>query len=288
MKLLTTALFIITALFFSPLSLASFLPDNNLSIAPSFTGGLSEEQFNAVIDKVQAVYAPLIAAKGASLDMKRNWQDGTVNAYASRDMARGTIWTVAMFGGLARHPLVTEDAFAVVVCHELGHHLGGAPKKTQAFQVDPKWASNEGESDYFATAKCLKKIFEKDDNEAILAAKNVPQEVKKSCESVYQNQAERLLCQRVSVAGFEVAQFLAELSKDKKAVSFSTPDKKKVWKIDNDHPKAQCRLDTYFQGALCDKDPSSELGQKDATIGACTKKNGDKVGLRPRCWMSAL
>jgi len=279
-----------TALFFALTSAqAGFIPQNQLNIPVTFAGGgLNETQFNKVIDKVAGVYAPFITAKGATLEMKRNWEDGTVNAYASRDMARGTTWTVAMFGGLARHPLVTEDAFAVVVCHELGHHLGGAPKKTQAFQVDPKWASNEGESDYFATAKCLRKIFEQDDNEKILASKMIPQEVKAGCEKVYKNQAEIKLCQRVALAGFEVAGFLSALGKDKTPVSFATPDKKKVWRVDNDHPKAQCRLDTYLAGALCDKSADLELGQKDASIGACTLKNGDLMGMRPRCWMTKL
>lgn len=267
---------------------ADFIPENNLIISSSFPGGLSVDQFNKVIDKVAAIYSPVIAAKGATLDMKRNWEDGKVNAYASRDMARGTTWTVAMFGGLARHPLMTEDAFAVVVCHELGHHLGGAPKKTQPFQVDRKWASNEGEADYFATVKCLKKLFAPDDNDTILAEKTLPPEVKTKCQLIYKNAQEIALCERVSLAGLEVAIFLSTLGKDKKEVSFSTPDTKKVWMIDNDHPKAQCRLDTYFAGALCDKDPGLELGQKDPAVGACAKKNGDSTGLRPRCWMTSL
>ena len=48
-------------------------------------------------------------------------------------------WVVAMFGGLARRPEVTKDAFQFVVCHEVGHHLAGWP-----FAYD--WASNEGQS----------------------------------------------------------------------------------------------------------------------------------------------
>lgn len=267
---------------------ADFVPENRLHIPVGFNGGITQDQFNQVIDKVAGIYGPVISSKGATLDMKRNWEDGTVNAYASRDFSRGTIWTVAMFGGLARHPLITEDAFAVVVCHELGHHLGGAPKKTQAFQVDPKWASNEGQSDYFATTKCLRKVFEQDDNESVMKNKTVPAIVKDSCAKSFANNREQVLCQRVAIAGLEVAQFLSALGKDKKAISFSTPDKKKVWKISNDHPAAQCRLDTYFQGAICDQSADVELGLKDPHIGACTLKNGDLVGMRPRCWMSKI
>lgn len=268
---------------------AAFVPANTLYISSeNLNGGLTKEQFNNVIDKVASAYAPVIAAKGATLDMKRNWDDGTVNAYASRDFTNGKTWTVAMFGGLARHPLVTEDGFAVVVCHELGHHLGGAPKKTQAFQVDPKWASNEGEADYFTTTKCLRKIFENDDNESILKTRTVPLEVSSACAKSFSSAHEKFLCQRVAFAGYEIAQFLNALGKGKRPVSFSTPDTKKVWKISNDHPAAQCRLDTYFQGALCDQSADVELGQKDPHAGACTIKNGDLVGLRPRCWMTRI
>ena len=34
-----------------------------------------------------------------------------------------------MFGGLAGHETITTDAFALVACHELGHHIGGAQRK---------------------------------------------------------------------------------------------------------------------------------------------------------------
>jgi Zn-dependent protease with chaperone function len=54
-----------------------------------------------------------------------------------------------MFGGLARDPLVTKDGFSAVICHEIGHHIAGAPRKGFS------WASNEGQADYFATTKCL-------------------------------------------------------------------------------------------------------------------------------------
>jgi len=90
--------------------------------------GISEAQFNKVIDRVDSLFKSKIQSLGAQLVFNRNWNDGTVNAYAQRDQSNPNVWNVAMFGGLARHPQMTEDGFAVVVCHELGHHLGGALK----------------------------------------------------------------------------------------------------------------------------------------------------------------
>ena len=123
-----------------------FLPENDLKISVNAKrfGGISEEQFNTVIDKVNDVYAPLVAQEGGTLKIVKNWTDATVNAYAQR---QGTTYLVSMFGGLARHETITEDGMALVVCHEIGHHIGGAPKKTWG----SAWASNEGQSDYFAT-----------------------------------------------------------------------------------------------------------------------------------------
>ena len=125
--------------------------ENNLWI-PAGMGrdnGMTEERFNAIIDRAEEIYAPIISDEGATLQVVRKWSDGTVNAYAQQT---GSTWKVTMFGGLARHDFVTDDAFALVVCHELGHHLGGAPKKKQIFWSS--WASNEGQSDYFANSKC--------------------------------------------------------------------------------------------------------------------------------------
>ena len=136
------------------------LPENNLNIPVGLKfvgGGITEAQFNRVIDRISKLYTPVVSRLGGTLSIKRNWNDGTVNAYASRS---GKTWNVAMFGGLARHETVTEDGFALVVCHELGHHIGGAPKKVSYYSNS--WASNEGQADYFANLKCLRKTFFKD------------------------------------------------------------------------------------------------------------------------------
>src|SRR6218665_1118164 len=72
-----------------------FVPKNNLKISKykKTAGGLTEAQFNAVIDKYEALMAPIVKTKGGNLNVERNWDDGTVNAYAQQF---GTTWNVAM------------------------------------------------------------------------------------------------------------------------------------------------------------------------------------------------
>ena len=128
-----------------------FLPENSMWIPDNraMNKGLTELEFNQLLDRLQALYAPEFAQRGATFMIERNWADGTVNAYAYQD---GNDWIISMFGGMARHPAMTYDGFAAIACHEVGHHMGGAPKYSRG-----DWASVEGQSDYYATAKSLKR-----------------------------------------------------------------------------------------------------------------------------------
>jgi hypothetical protein len=256
---------------------SGFMPENNLWISKTDkdTNGMTEQRFNEIISKVEAVYKPIVAAKGANFVVVRNWDDGTVNAYADRNDGN---WNVNMFGGLARSPEVTDDGFALVVCHETGHHLGGAPRYNGT-----DWASNEGQADYFGTLKCARKVFGSDDNVTIVSKMTIDAEAKNKCELVYKSANEVALCERIAMAGKSLALLLADLG-GTKAVSFTTPNKTVVKKTNDAHPEAQCRLDTYFQGVLCDKSIDEDVSNTDTKIGTCIKSDGFKIGTRPFCW----
>jgi len=256
-----------------------FLPDNDMYISESdkASNNMTQERFNQIITRVEKAYAPIVASKGANFSVIKNWTDGTVNAYASQN---GKTWTVSMFGGLARHPLVTDDGFMLVVCHETGHHLGGAPKKNV---LGGRWASNEGQSDYFGSMKCMRRVLENDDNIAIVSKMLVDPFVAIKCKSAYTNENEIALCKRIAMAGKSLALLLAELGKSKK-ISFTTPSKTVVTKTNDNHPDAQCRMDTYLSGTLCDMSYDQDVDDKDPTVGVCLQRDGHKQGTRPLCW----
>lgn len=265
---------------------SGFVPENSLNIPVGMkAANMTETQFNKVIDRVLAVYRTEIELENKiKLVIEKKWKDGTVNAYAKQP-GDGT-WIVAMFGGLARHPEITEDAFATVVCHELGHHIGGAPKKKGLFAST--WASNEGQADYFGVMKCLRRVFEKDRNTEIARRLNAPTLVKTKCASQYLSLEERAICERSSMAGLALGKFFRSLSKDVAKVDFTTPDKAVVVQTNDNHPASQCRVDTYFQASLCDRSTSEKVSNSDAHAGVCSKRNGDKVGLRPACWYKEI
>jgi hypothetical protein len=252
--------------------------ENNLYIGveDQFVGGITEADFNDAIDRAVEIYAPIFKARGKKLVVNRKWTDGTVNAYAQQ---RGKNWIISMFGGLARHETITKDAFATVICHELGHHIGGAPKK-----YGNSWASNEGQADYWGSSKCLKKYMEKDDNISIVKDMEIDPHAKEKCEANFADAEEAASCMRGAMAGLSLGNLFKVLRRQTTPIHFTTPDSKVVTRTNHSHPDSQCRLDTYFQGSLCEVDPYTDVSRTDANVGTCNRSAGHELGVRPLCW----
>jgi hypothetical protein len=268
-------------------------PKNNLNLEDnlfSLDANLDEAMFNKIIDKVGAFYAPVVAAHDGNLVFERKWSDATVNAYANQE---GATWSVAMFGGLARRPEVTPDGFTLVVCHELGHHLGGFPF------YDEDWAGSEGQADYFATQGCAINMWTTEKEVNATFRTSAPAVVKEKCDSVHTTEERQNLCYRSAVAGKSLANLLAALGSQPEP-KFETPDPSVVATTVTSHPDGQCRLDTYFNGALCSAaftdsiiparghaDGQGSLGaEATAAKVSCTDANFFVDGKRPRCWFA--
>jgi hypothetical protein len=261
-----------------------FVPENNMKISVNAKrlGGLTEAQFNNAIERVEVLYAPIVAQQGGKLVISRAWSDATVNAYAQRS---GSSWMVNMFGGLARHETITEDGMSLVVCHEIGHHIGGAPKKASAWSNS--WASNEGQADYFSNLKCLRRTFLNDDNIAIVSQMDVPASLTTACNSAWSTAEDQAICIRGGIAGDSVAKLFAALRNQAEPAKFETPDAAVVSTTNDNHPATQCRLDTYFQGSLCEVNFNDNVEQTSEVAGTCHGTLGHTNGLRPNCWFKA-
>lgn len=259
-----------------------FVPENDMKIPVGlFTaGGITEQQFNDVLDRLERLFSADVERMGDTLKINRRWTDPTVNASAQR---MGRTQVLNMYGGLARHAATNIEGFALVACHEYGHHNGGAPKMNS---WTGSWATNEGGSDYFATLKCLRRFFAEDDNAAILKDLDLDPVAEAACNAQFANDdQERLLCLRSSLAGQSVANLFQSLRKEETPPTFGTPDKRQVSRTDDRHPDTQCRLDTYFAGMLCVAKESESLSNSDYKAGSCYTPR-DVVGFRPRCWFA--
>lgn len=284
---------LIAGVFFAQNAQGSILPPNNLHLQDNVNSlaNMTEQEFNTIINDVINRYKPIVAAKGATLKSNNLWTDSTVNASAQQV---GTQWIVNMYGGLARRPEVTPDGFAMVVCHELGHHLGGFP-----FYGDRDWAASEGQSDYFATQSCAREIWKSQPSENARFRTLVGDFEKNKCDTVWSKQEDQDLCYRTAAAGQSLATLLGALrSGTTPPPRFDTPDPRRVSATYTAHPEAQCRLDTYFNGALCpmpfDKNvipgrntaggQTSKDTELVASNSSCMTAAGFAMGVRPLCW----
>jgi hypothetical protein len=268
---------------------ADFLPPNNLHLEDGLLRGvqLTEQDFNDAIDEAEAIYKPLIQQTfGARLRFNRLWTNSTVNASASQS---GSTWDVNMYGGLARRPEITRDGFSIVICHELGHHLGGYP-------FSSAWAANEGQSDYFATLSCARLLWKDQVEKNAESAELIPDLPKAKCDATWETEDDRNLCYRLMLAGKSTADLLSALGGT--VAKWDSPDPKKVSSTNNAHPQGQCRLDTYIAGALCVAEfdenliPGKALGgrrnsadaERESAKYTCTPVDSFEIGTRPLCW----
>ena len=242
-------------------------------------GNLTKREYNHIIDSVKKIYIPLFKEKGLNFRIEEAWDDDQTNAFAG---VRGSDRYILLYGGYARHKLMTKDAYLSVVCHEVGHHLGGFPRKATS-----NWSSSEGQADYFSTLKCMKEVLRKDeDNESFALSLELPNEVKELCQDQHGIDQEYFICLRSAKAAEEHARVLVALANKESVtkVSLMTPDVN-VSQITNlQHPSAQCRLDTKFQGALCNVATTIALDGDDERQGACHPKSLSPLGSRPACW----
>jgi hypothetical protein len=274
----------------STVATATILPPNDLDKEDNvfeFNPNVTEADFNAVIQRGMDIYGPIVEAFGGRLEIVGRWTDSTVNASANRDVFDPNKWIVTMYGGLARRPEVTVDGFVMVLCHELGHHLGGFP-----FVRD--WAADEGQADYFASLECTKHFWGADRDGNAAAREQTPQVAKDRCDDIWSTQSGQDLCYRSMMASKSISDLLGALGETE--VHFDTPDTSEVEATNHRHPDAQCRLDTYMAGALCTADFSQTIipgvnkddhngldAETESAEYTCTAQQFEK-GLRPHCW----
>jgi hypothetical protein len=279
---------IASGVIFSSMAFSTILPPNDLYLEDnmSFVADMTEAEFMTITNQVVDLYKPVVQAHGAILSVNAKWSDSTVNASAQQS---GTSWVLNMYGGLARRPEVTKDGYAMVICHELGHHLGGFPFVSS-------WAGDEGQADYFATQACAVKLWSTDFDINATARETVEAKAKDLCDSQYTTEGRQNLCYRTAMAGKSLATLLGALGRTP-VPEFGTPDSSVVTSTNHSHPKAQCRLDTYTAGALCTvqfndalipgKGMSGEQGEIEANTVSCAEKAGFTVSARSHCWFKA-
>lgn len=285
-----------------PDNICHLVPPNtqNISDDPAdHTTKVDEATFMNILRALDAVYSPIVAQKGGQLVIVPAWKDDEVNAFATRTN-NGQKWIVEIKGGLARHPRMTPDSLLLAACHEVGHHLGGAPYKPAGWK-----AAAEGESDYFAALKCMRLVLKQFNNSRIVGqlGPEVTPLVKQRCGTMGPDPEQMSICARTTVAGVHLGETLTEVTNDELTAhgkpalpptDLGRPDPTVVNQtIQADYPGLQCRVDTYAAGAVCPVPASVEIQNDDVNSGVCVRagqsvRQGQALaftpGARPACW----
>lgn len=117
---------------------------------------------------------------------------------------------IVVWGGMLSHPKMNQATLYLLLCHELGHLLGGPPLKSRT-----GWSSTEGQSDYYSTSSCLKDLGINED-------------------------------QFVSSA-IALTSIYAEVVRQEPP-RLDRCDETVVTRINYSYPRVQCRLDTLLAG----------------------------------------
>lgn len=222
------------------------------AISFSLSAQMTERQFKRVLHSVEEVYEPVVNQLGARLIFYNGYQFNTVNAVAQQD---GNKWMISFYGGLGKHRAMTEDGLRFVVCHELGHHLAGAPFKLDSEGTE-RWASAEAQADYFATSECLPKVFERDGlSEQIVAA------MSELTRKELVNYCSDAACLRTLAAAQNAVIVFNSLHHDELLPRYSTPDQSIAEVTEREYPTLQCRMDTMLAGALSQSRPVCWFGR---------------------------
>ncbi|MDD0854304.1 hypothetical protein HBN50_14420 [Halobacteriovorax sp. GB3] len=247
------------------------------------SGNISEFEFNQIIDRFTKVWSPFIKKNfGKKLIVEGRWTEAKVNAHATRDQKKNPV--IVLLGGMARHPEMTKDGLVFILCHELGHHLGGAPKKFRGGSNKRSWSSAEGQADYFAATKCMRKVFENHFETPFLPMYYSDEEVR-STERFCMDEE----CKKTLLAGLSVSRVFSSLRMGSVEPSLIIRNGQSVGQTNYKHPDPQCRLETVISGAQCDLGIEYPFDDSKADVGACVAREGDKAsmeGARPRCWFA--
>ena len=265
-------------------------------LTPQSITQIDQAEFDLRIQQLQETFAPLVQQHGGRLSIKGLWSKDQIVARATQMFGS---WKIEFSGGLARRPELTPDGMTLIICHEIGHHLGGFPFASGT-PFGGYWASVEGQADYYSTQVCARKLWANEEAINATRALAVDPVAQAECDLMYQAIAERQLCYRVNEASASVVQTMAGLL-NRPMPQFSTPDATVRSATNENHPAIQCRLDTLFHGSLCptifddrlipgkrtEGGRTSLAAEREAANSSCSAMSNFTRGLRPTCWFKA-
>lgn len=243
---------------------------------------------NASVDKadylkitnaLSSLYSQKIADQGGRLKFVLSETDGVPNAYAAK-RSEGN-WEITVISSFLSLSHQTPPTLGIILCHEIGHFLGGKPyvvgkQMTAAVRAwAPKKMSVEGQADYFATSECIKSLEKKlpdlfVNNKGLL---NLPSA--QECQRSYTNEKEIKVCNEILTASYQTILVYQQILDQLQIPStffakLENSSSERTLDYVGEYPELDCRYETFIKGTLC-----SSLN-----VNECD----DSKWARPACW----
>lgn len=174
-----------------------------------------------LLSEMNAQNEDLLLAHGYRFAWQFDWNKPWLGAGSTLN---GDVFSIMLWGGLVRSTGMTREALELILCHEYGHALGGAP-----LQAD-QWSSTEGQSDWWAARTCLPELYQ---NRGLTVSASA---------------------ERIRKAGLDFTLWVhrhyepnGEIPSLERRAPALPPNEATI----SSYPSLQCRLDTYATAAEC-------------------------------------
>lgn len=236
------------------------------------------KSLEAIQNNLKSIYQSQFADRGAELKFDLKTNSEVPNAYARKD---GKYWIIEVTEPLLKIDRQNPRTLALMLCHEIGHFLGGEPfvvgrQLTPAVRTRaPKEMSCEGQADYFASATCFREL-----------TKKMPELLIETEDGALTNECYLSFTDRESIeacrTGIQEARelsFVYEEMNQRLGVPMIFQDRFDNAKADRtlnyvgEYPTLECRYQTMVMGMLCPE-----------------FQDGDCLDLRfqkPSCWFQS-
>lgn len=209
-----------------------YLPPQSVNVSP-----MTQNDYEKILRDFNLRFLDEVwIRKEKALKVVETWESPYFGAYAKNSKSQ---FEIHVLGGTVRASGMTENILKTILCHELGHILGGSPLQTIH---GSDWASVEGQSDFYAGRVCLPQVLQ--------GAESISDKALKVCDG-------HRKCAEVAQAGLEFVRFLQKYSYRRfEPVSLARKAPPSEIPLIDTYPSDQCRLDTFVAAGLCLKGKS--------------------------------
>lgn len=227
---------------------------------PPVWAQVSSGDAKELFEEIHHIMAPRLVEKNIVVDLEIS-QTKFPGAYA-KWTKHTKIGQITLSPELLEMKEVTQEVLTLLICHEFGHFLGGAPtitQRTSNLATMARMMRNpfekltvEGQADFFATSSCYKEIQQKE---------KTNEQMKDDLDQFVQVLMSLMRMQDIHVPDIAPHRETPSLAK-----ATQTLDQM------GEYPSLQCRLDTLLKGLEC--------SGVEASTGQCYEAEIE----RPACW----